>query len=51
MEDQEYFYNQATSADLFDRHPKRGFRCIKNLGGPIEDLANDVELEFRDYLM
>ena len=49
VEDQEYFYNQATSADLFDRHPKRGFRCIKNLGVPIEDLANDVELELRDY--
>ena len=49
VEDQEYFYNQATAADLFDRHPKRGFRCIKNVGIPSEGLKNDVELELRDY--
>ena len=49
VEDQEYFANHATSADLFDRDAKRGFRCIKNVGVPSESLSRDVDLTLRDY--
>lgn len=48
-EDQEYFFNQPTAVDPFDRSPKRGFRCIKYVGDPDPQLASEAKLVLRDY--
>lgn len=48
-EDEEYFFNQPTAIDPFDRSSKRGFRCVQYIGEPDPELAGEVKLVLRDY--
>ncbi|MBN80503.1 MAG: hypothetical protein CMJ70_10220 [Planctomycetaceae bacterium] len=48
-EQQAYFFNLANPVEPLDRSRHHGFRCVKFLSPPTEDLLADVALQYRDY--